>query len=147
MRLRPPPSRRIAPRLTRRALLTALLAVSGTVAATSCRHGARAPAENDAVPIPEFVLVSVDNHNWSDVVVSLVRGGAQPFRLGTVTAGQSTVLRFPGQYIAGSTPLELLAKPIGGFSTLRSPRFVVQPGQSVTWTLENALERSSLAVF
>lgn len=146
MRLRPSASRRVAPRHAR-VLLAVLLAVATVATTTACRHGAKPPGDEAVAPLPEFVFVSVENHNWSDVVVSLIRGDGQPLRLGTVTAAQSAVLRFPGRYVAGSVQLQLLAKPVGGFSTLRSQRFTVQPGQSVTWTLENSLERSSLAVY
>jgi hypothetical protein len=144
-RLSHPSTARPRPPRPARALLAALLALAA--AASGCRHRAQAPGAEEPVPLPEYVFVTVENHNWSDVVISLGHGGAQPYRLGTVTAGQNAMLRFPGQYIAGSTPLQLIAKPVGGFSTLRSQRFVVQPGQAVTWTLENSLERSSLAVY
>lgn len=145
MRMRPS-APHLAPRLAR-ALLLALLAAAAGGTATGCRHGAKSPGEDEAVPLPDSVYVSIENHNWSDIVIMLSRGGGQPFRLGTVTAGHNVVLSFPGEYIAASAPLQLLAKPIGGFSTLRSERFSIQPGQSVTWTLESSLQRSTLAVY
>ena len=140
-----PPRPRLALRLAR-ALLAALLAVAAT-AATACRHRAASPEESIEEPVPEFVFVSIENHNWGDVVVSLVRADGTLFRMGTVTAGRSVMLRFPGSYIANSATLQLMAKPVGGFSLLRSQRFSMQPGQQVVWTIENSLDRSSLAIY
>ena len=151
--LRPRPSPLMpVPRSLRGTLLVFLLAlVAGTTSA--CAHRAKsggegAAADEDApMPIPEFVFVAVENHNWSDVVISVVSSAGQAVRLGTVTAGSSATLRFPGHYIAGSSPLQLQAKPVGGRSVLRSERFSVQPGQQVAWTIESSLQRSSLAIY
>ena len=121
------------------------------LAATACvRHGrADKGAENDnlPMPVPEFVYVNVENHNTSDVIVALVAPNGQTLRMGTVTGASSGVLRFPGRYIAGSAPLHLTARAIGGRTEVRSERFTVQPGQQVSWTLETSLQRSSLAVY
>jgi hypothetical protein len=114
--------------------------VGGTAAAPDGGKG------TERVVTPRFVLVSVENHNWSDVVVSVVRDGASN-RIGTVTAASNAVLRLPGHFIEGSTPLQLIAHPIGDRASYRSQPFVVQAGQQITWTLENGLARSSLAVF
>ena len=128
----------------RTALLVALLAT-----AACARRGRVGDGDDDEAPepLPEFVIVSVENHNWSDVIISIVQGSSQPVRLGIVTGATNAVLRFPGTYIANSQVLQLLARPVGGRSLLRSERFTVQPGQQVTWTLESSLERSSLAIY
>jgi hypothetical protein len=136
----------------------ALLLVGGPLLAAACARQPRVeapgavaeqqePEENDsAVPLPEFVFVSVENHNWNDVVVSLVNSGGQRLRLGTVTAGATTTLRFPGSYIAGAQRLQLSAKAVGGRATVLSEGCAVGAGQQVTWTLESSLQRSSLSV-
>ena len=144
----------------RRFFCIALLLVGGPLlAAAACARQPRVeaapgavaeqqePEENDStVPLPEFVFVSVENHNWNDVVVSLVNSGGQRLRLGTVTAGATTTLRFPGSYIAGAQRLQLSAKAVGGRTTVLSEGFAVGAGQQVTWTLESSLQRSSLSV-
>ena len=140
-----PPRPRLAQRLTR-ALLAALLVVAAS-SATACRHRTPTPDESLSEPLPEFVFVSIENHNGGDIVVTLVRPDGTLLRMGTVTAGRTVMLRFPGEYIASGASLQLIAKPIGGFSMLRSQRFTVQPGQQVVWTIENSLDRSSLAVY
>ena len=151
--LRPRTSPTVPASRTRRALLLLLMLalLAGTTSACARRAkaggGAEAGEEDGPMPIPEFVFVAVENHNWADVVISIISPAGQTTRLGTVTAGSSATLRFPGRYIAGSSPLQLQAKPIGGRAVLLSERFSVQPGQQVAWTLESSLQRSSLAVY
>lgn len=99
-------------------------------------------AERDSVPA--FVELQVDNHNWSDVVVYLLHGGMRT-RLGTVGTAHSTSFRFPASYAAADR-VSLLVTPIGSQQRFESERFSVLSGQRVFWTVENALNRSSLLI-
>ena len=135
MRLPSPlrPSRRGPARLLAFALLATVLAAS-----LGCFHRGRArggDAEEGAMPVPEFVFVAVENHD------------GRVTRIGTATGSTNSVLRFPGYMIAGGSTLQLTARAVGGRQEIRSERFVVQPGQQVTWTIETSLARSTLAVF
>lgn len=136
--------RRLPSSLSRLAFLAAFLSVA------ACAHHRRAKngAEDDEpLPVPEFVMVSVENHNWSDVIVWLVQADGMTTRIGTVSGSSNAVLQFRGSYITGGGSLQLLARPVGGRTSLRSERFTVQPGQQVMWTIETSLARSSLAVY
>ena len=128
-------------------LLLALLATG----AAGCTHHRTRPGETEAnderSALPEFVFVAVENHNWSDVIVSLVSNDGRVTRIGTVTGSTNAVLRFPGRLLISGPTLQLVARQVGGQTEVRSDRFVVQPGQQVTWTLETSLGRSSIAVF
>lgn len=138
-----------ARRWRRRATLLGV-ALFTLVALAGCWHRARVAEPDDesaAMPVPEYVFVNVENHNWGDVVVSLINSGGQRIRLGTVAAASSATLRFPGSYIASSQAVQLQARAIGGRAVVNSERFTVGPGQQVTWTLETSLARSSLAVY
>ena len=101
-----------------------------------------AGAERDSVP--KFIEVQVDNHNWSDVVIYLLHGGTRT-RLGTVGTAHSTSFRFPASYAAADR-VSLLVTPIGSPLRFESERFSVLSGQRVFWTVENALNRSSLLI-
>jgi hypothetical protein len=92
------------------------------------------------------VSVEVENHNWSDVVIYLLRGG-QPERLGMVTAHNTGSFIVPYRRISSSGNTRLSAYPIGGRSAFNSEALLVQPGQSIKWTLETDLTRSSLVVY
>jgi hypothetical protein len=113
------------------------------VALAACRHGGAhepAPADTDAA-----VPVQVENHYRGDVVIYLVVG-TQRMRLGTVTALGSEEFSFPWRRLQSSGTTRLLAHPIAG-GTYASDPLLAQPGQSITWTLESDLDRSSLTVY
>lgn len=133
---------------------TALVALSAS-ALPACARATRAPPELEPLEITEAeegdvqgdAPLAIDNRNWSDIVVIVIRNNGQRTRIGTVGAAAKSTLRLPATIIAGSSTIQLVARPIGGWGEFRSERFIVLPGQQVTWTLEHGLERSSLAVY
>jgi len=123
----------------RMALWTVVLAA----AAGACRQ--RTGSES-AMPDPSAtVLVEVESHFMGDIVVYLV-AGSQRERLGTVTALNSAAFTFPWRRLGTSGSRRLLAYPIAGRGFLSEPLYV-QPGQSIKWTLESDLDRSTLVVW
>jgi hypothetical protein len=92
------------------------------------------------------VLVEVENHYHGDVVIYLLQG-SQRDRLGMVTALSKAAYTFPYRRLGTSGNTRLLAYPIAGRRAYTSEPLLVQPGQSVSWTLESDLDRSSLAVY
>ena len=124
----------------RTVLLAALLATGGCA-----RH-----AEEDEDPAPETtanaeLAVEIENHNWSDVVIYLVRGTSVE-RLGMVGSLKTETFVFPFRRL-GSGEARLRAYPIGGPAGFTSENLYVQPGQMVKWTLESDLSRSFLAIY
>jgi hypothetical protein len=130
----------------RRVLRSALLWWPLLISAPACgllfhHHDDKSdrPDENTAT------LLEVESHHWSDVVIYLMNGN-QAERLGTVAGVSTNRFSFPYRHIASGGRLRLRAHPIGGDS-FTSEDVVVQPGQSVKWTLESDLRRSSLAIY
>ena len=109
----------------------------------ACRHA----GEDDpsAVDPDTAVMVQVENHFRGDVIIYLVVG-TQRVRLGTVTALGSQAFSFPWRRLQGSGVTRLLAHPLASRSFASDP-LMVQPGQSITWTIESNLERSTLTVY
>ncbi|MFL5495670.1 MAG: hypothetical protein ACJ8DC_14900 [Gemmatimonadales bacterium] len=91
------------------------------------------------------VDLEVENHNWSDIVIYLVRG-TQRQRLGMVNALSSTVFTFPYRRLGTGGDARFSAHAIGG-GGYTSESVLVQPGQTLKWTIESDLARSSLAVY
>ncbi|NUP69991.1 MAG: hypothetical protein HOQ16_02085 [Gemmatimonadaceae bacterium] len=120
------------------ALLLAL--VGGCASATPAASPA---ADPDAAPT--HVVLSVDNHNWSDVVVS-VEHDSRRDRLGTVKAASKQMLRIPVMWIGASHVIRLIAHRIGSIGEFRSEGFSVQHDQVISWTLESDLQQSSLSL-
>jgi len=124
-------------------LLTSVLLTSG------CAARSAPPNEEEAKEVAhgEGVEMSleVENHNWSDVVIYLMRG-SQSRRLGIVTAASTAHFVFPYRDLGTSGSARLRASAVGGPQAVTSENLLVQPGQWIKWTLENDLRRSFLAV-
>jgi hypothetical protein len=104
-------------------------------------HSAPAPAQ----PIERPVLVSVENHNWSDMTVYLVAGGFAQ-RLGMVWALGEATFDFSSHRLDTSRGVRLRVLPVAG-QPFTSETILVLPGQAIFWTLENNLETSSFRVY
>jgi hypothetical protein len=122
-----------------------LLALS--ILAAACLGGA--PSSGTPTPVPDqsqtHVPLAVENHNWADVIVSVEHDGTRQ-RLGTVKAASHQTLRIPSMWIGPSHVLRLIARRIGSLSEFKSEGFTVQLDQTVDWTLESDLQRSSLGL-
>src|SRR2546427_8461268 len=79
-----------------------------TLAAAACHRGAVPPINPQAE-----VAVSVDNQNFLDMNVFLIRGG-QRIRLGTVPGLSSRILMVRPDLIGYGTELQFELHPIGG---------------------------------
>ena len=121
-----------------------LLALAGLVPA--CAHKGEPGQGDDSAPPPNAELaVEIENHNWSDVVIYLVRG-TNAERLGMVGSLKNETFVLPYRRI-GNGDARLRAYPIGGPAAFTSENLYVQPGQMVKWTLENDLTRSFLGIY
>jgi len=92
------------------------------------------------------IALEVESHNWSDIVIYLVKGSSTE-RLGTVGALNTETFVFPFRRLGIGGDVRLRADPIGGPEAFTSENLYVQPGQWIKWTLENDLTRSFLGVY
>ncbi len=114
------------------------------IAAAAGACHARTDSGTDPAPSTP-VAVEVESHFMGDVVIYLL-AGSQRTRLGTVTALQSATFTFPWRRLGTSGSRRLLAYPIAGPRSVVSEPLYLQPGQSIKWTLESDLDRSTLVV-
>ncbi|HEY8196521.1 MAG TPA: hypothetical protein VIG04_06065 [Gemmatimonadales bacterium] len=63
-----------------------------------------------------------------------------------VTSSRSAVLAFPSQRLNSGSGVRLRALPVAG-AAYTTETILVLPGQTITWTLENILDHSSLSVY
>ncbi len=91
------------------------------------------------------ITLSVDNHNWSDIVVyALVEGTRH--RLGSVTAAHKATLRLPDTLMPIPGALELVLDPLGSRSTFRTGMIQIGAGQELHLTVENELRMTTWRV-
>ena len=109
-----------------RALLPPLLVV---LAAGAC-HGRAAPPLN---PQAE-VAVNVDNQNFADMNVFLIRGG-QRIRLGTVPGISTRILMVRPELIGYGTEVRFELHPIGGRGNPLTETISVRPGDVIHLTI------------
>ena len=100
-----------------------------TLAAAACHRGAVAPINPQAE-----VAVNVDNQNFLDMNVFLIRGG-QRIRLGTVPGLSSRILMVRPELVGYGTELRFELHPIGGRSNPISETITVRPGDVVQLTI------------
>jgi len=111
-----------------------------TLACGSYHRPPAAPAPQDS-----FAIVVV-NHHWLDVTVYLVHDG-QRTRVGTVTATTTQQFDLSARLLGATRRVSLIGEAVGSKEAVRTETLTLQPGQYIEWTLENALQRSSVALY
>jgi len=90
--------------------------------------------------------VQVENNNWLDVHVYLIRDG-EPFSLGVVTGPGEDRLSLPMTATYPGSDVHILVLTIGGNGVYESPSLQVNPGDVVDLNVENDLALSSVSVW
>ncbi len=121
-----------------RARSVLLIVATALTACSSHRKGAVQSRD-------EFSLVVV-NHHWLDVAVYVVHDG-QRTRVGTVTATSTQQFDLSSRLLGSTRQVSLIGEAVGSREVVSTEMLSVQPGQYIEWTLENALRRSSVAVY
>jgi len=103
-----------------------------------CLAAALAGCVSSAAPAPTDsadVVVQVINNRFNDATVVAELGGRRA-RLGLATGHQTSTFRIPWKRTGGVDDLRLLIDPIGGGRRITSSRMSIQPGTTVSWTLQ-----------
>ncbi len=114
-----------------------LMMASGCATSGSTRTSWESPRK-----VNRQVTLEVDNNNWADVTVYLIRYGTA-VRLGRVRSMGRETLRVPAMHTAGAAPLQILLRPLGAREGVRLDPIFVQPGQRIALTLQNRLQIST----
>jgi hypothetical protein len=123
-----------------------LSCVAGTLLSGCARRAAPTDELADPAYEPPPVILEVQNNNWNDVAIYVVRG-SQRVRVMTIVAINSESVILPKHLLGPGGEIRVLAYPIGGYQRYASPRVYAQPGTTVAVTLETDLRRSSVAVW
>jgi len=130
---------RSARRLT---TLLALATLAGALGALGgCTHRGGIPDD----VLYGSITVRVVNRATEDVRIYLVRSGMRE-RLGQVTAASTESFDLPMRRISSDGTFQLYADPIAGFRTALSDVIQASAGQTVEWTLDPSLTRTSITI-
>jgi hypothetical protein len=110
-----------------RAGLIALLSLS-----LACGASRSAPASGPQ-PSSNEIAVQIDNQNFNDVEIYVVRNGTR-WLLGQAGGLSKTTLIIKNA-VPGDGRVRLLADPIGGVRPFTTPTLIVSPGQRIFWTI------------
>ena len=87
----------------------------------------------------------VQNDNWQDIAVYLVRGTVRT-RVGTVTSMTTETFTVPASFVLGVSEINVQADLIGSSDRYVSPPIQVFPGAKINLSVTNALQLSSYSV-
>ena len=125
------------PSFARTAARTATLALSlaAVLAVPACagRQGENAGEPTERAE-PEPTTLVVQNRNFSDMTIYVLRGG-QRIRLGLANGNRATRFTIPSNLIFGIATLQFLADPVGSSRTPVSQEIRVTEGDEITLTI------------
>jgi hypothetical protein len=129
-------------------LASGVLAASTAACAAhrAAHRAAPADARADSMLAAEQLVLEIENHNWSDVVIFILQDGRSS-RLAQVTAGRSISVPLLARHVSPMGTFQLAVHPIGGSSDYRSESLSARTGNTVRLTVENSVARSSVAVW
>ena len=88
----------------------------------------------------------VQNENWNDVTIYLLRGTTR-MRIGSVVAMGKAEFKLPAAYVVGVSDVTLQAAPVGSNESYISPAIMIFPGAQLALTVGSALRLSNFAVY
>lgn len=91
---------------------------------------ASAPSRGPLPPDPPRTSVRVENRNFMDMTVYVLRG-SQRVRLGTASGASTSLLRIPETVMFGVTSLRFEMNPVGARDRPITHEIVVRPGDEV----------------
>jgi hypothetical protein len=109
------------------------------------------PGPGSAAPVGRAerfgaVQLVLNNRHWLDVVVRVEHDG-ETTRIGQVAAASSGRFSVPAWAMGSSGYVRFVADPVGSPVRSASDWVNVWGGQTVEWTLESQLDRSSMLVY
>jgi hypothetical protein len=103
----------------------------GLVALSSACGAFRAPSS--PAPSGDKIPVTIDNQNFSDMNIYVLRNGSR-WLVGHANGLAKTTLTI-SNLARGDGQVRLLASPIGGFGRIVTPTLIVPRGQSIYFTI------------
>ena len=118
-------------------------ALAAVVTVGAC---AGAPQQTgDVTGFEERTILTVENNNWADMTMYLVRDGVRA-RLGHVTSMGRGRFVVPAPLLSGAAHVRIMADPIGSSQYWMSQPIMITPGAQVSFRLENNVQLSSFMI-
>jgi hypothetical protein len=126
--------------------LAAVLSSFAVVACSRSHPSTPTPAATSVAADVQSLVLEVENHNWSDIVVSVTHDGVST-RLSQVTANANKKLPIPSHLVGSQGIVRLSVRRIGGNDSFASEPLSVRTGSTLRLTVESSVAKSSVAVW
>lgn len=120
-----------------------LLPVAAIIGLSSCHP--RQDTQSALEEVGAQISVRVENRNRVDVNIFVVHD-AMSSRLGLATASTTTFFRFPYRLLGAGRDYRLVGDVVGSRVGITTETIHAQPGDEVTWSLEDNFARSTVTV-
>ena len=130
-----------------RTLIASCFAIASLMSACAGRHHAKAedePAASQSVSGP--VMLEVENHNWSDVVLFIIHDG-RTHRFAQIAAAKDESFEIPSRFLGDQGTIRLGLHRVGGRDDYRTEAVSVRTANTIRLTIEGKLEHSSVGVW
>lgn len=130
-----------------RTIVASYFALAFLLSACAGRHHAAPGDEPDASqPVAGPVLLQVENHNWSDVVLFIIHDGHTQ-RFAQIAAAKDESFEIPSRLLGDQGTIRLGLHRVGGRDDYRTELVSVRTGDTIRLTIEGKLEHSSIGVW
>lgn len=97
-------------------------------------------------PSTEKTTMVVENNNWSDMTVYILRDGVRT-RMGAVPSMGRATFVLSSALVGGTGEIRVQADPLGSSNKWTSQPILIVPGNQVRFRLENNVALSSYSVY
>jgi hypothetical protein len=132
--------------LSARSNVAACLAVSLLLAGCARHRIEDNPQLAEPQPVSGPIVLEVENHNWSDIVLFVIHDG-RTHRLAQIAAARDQSFEIPSHLIGDQGLIRLGLHRIGGRDDYRTEAISVRTGNTIRLTIEGKLEHSSVGVW
>ena len=134
--------------LSVRSNVSACLAVSLLLIGCSRQHkfDDNPKLAEQPAPLTGPVVLEVENHNWSDVVLFVIHDG-RTHRLAQIAAARDQSFEIPVHLIGDQGLIRFALHRIGGRDDYNTEPISVRTGNTIRLTIEGKLEHSSIGVW
>jgi hypothetical protein len=129
-----------------RTIIASCFALGSVLSACAGHNRATPGDEPPAQAIPGPVTLEVENHNWSDVVLSIIHDG-RTNRFAQIAAAKDGSFEIPARLLGDQGIIRVGLHRVGGRDDYRTEGVSVRTGDTVRLTIEGKLEHSSIGVW
>ena len=130
-----------------RTIIASYFALAPILAACAGRnHATTGDESNVPQSVSGPVMLQVENHNWSDVVLFIIHDG-RTNRFAQIAAAKDGSFEIPSRFLGDQGIIRLGLHRVGGRDDYRTELVSVRTGDTIRLTIEGKLEHSSIGVW